>query len=777
MSESKILKDLNEEQKRAITAPPGPVLVLAGPGSGKTRVLTHRIAWYVHERDIPPQNIVALTFTNKAAREMRERAEALLQGSLIGARMRTFHSLCAGLLRRESADTHFGADYLIYDQQDRHTAIKQALYAEELDHHRYPPRQFLRAISSAKNQLIEANQFSGEDYFGELVARVYRRYAELLARNNARDFDDLLLHTFQLLKTNAEIREKYQHIHAHLLVDEFQDTNYAQYHILRLLAPTSNSSLFIVGDPNQAIYGFRGADYQNLARFRADYPAVQEIVLFRNYRSPQYVLDLASALINHNPQRQPVRLIAAASHSKPIGDGQKPPRATLIRVDDDRTEAQFVCAVLREHLSREGNLRDCAVMYRTNKQSRALETELTRQKILYQLIGGISFYRRIEVRDILAYLRFLENPRDSVSFERIINTPRRGIGEKTLAKLHQWSTKAGLNYGQALDVLRENAVVDDWDSEVRNESVALLADLNINNMIRSKLFHFAELLESWRDLAQSAPVARLLRQVMDDIQYWDYLAKISDSEEQRQKRVENVEELESYLSENSELTLTEFLAEATMVADVDEHGPERDLVTLQTLHTAKGLEYPLVFIVGLEDGILPHRLSLDEKNGVQEERRLFYVGITRCMNHLFLSHSQYRNLPQGANLRQPSRFLRELSPALLQDERGRSLQSLPAKLISQLQDSIKGKTLELPAVTPKRKRNGDSNSGLAAEKAEGESNEFAVGMRVSHPRFGPGEILAIQELGPDDHVLTVAFANQEFGQKRLVASRVKLKRI
>ena len=300
MSEHAILRGLNEEQRRAVTAPPGPLLVVAGPGSGKTRVLTHRIAWYVQEWDIRPYSIVAVTFTNKAATEMRERAGRLLGGGTLGAQVRTFHSLCARLLRQEFAHTNFSANYLIYDTVDQRAAIKQAVAESNIHQQQYSPRLFLRAISAAKNKLQTSRDFVGKDYFGELVARVFPHYEQLLARNDARDFDDLLLHTVQLFQRNTELRDKYQRFFAHLLVDEFQDTNHAQYELIRILAPPRDS-LFIVGDPNQAIYGFRGADYRNLIRFRSDFPAAEEITLFRNYRSPQFVLDLASALINHNP--------------------------------------------------------------------------------------------------------------------------------------------------------------------------------------------------------------------------------------------------------------------------------------------------------------------------------------------------------------------------------------------------------------------------------------------------------------------------------------------
>lgn len=779
MSEHAILRGLNEEQRRAVIAPPAPIMVVAGPGSGKTRVLTHRLAWYVRELRIEPRHIVAVTFTNKAAAEMRERAGRLLGGSTLGARVRTFHSLCATLLRQEFAHTEFSGNYLIYDTVDQRAAIKQAITEANLDLHHYRPRQLLQAISTAKNQLQTAAEFAGQDYFGELVARVYPYYEELLARNDARDFDDLLLHTVQLFQRNPNIRQKYQRLFAHLLIDEFQDTNHAQYELIRLLAPPRDS-LFIVGDPNQAIYGFRGADYRNLLRFRADFPQAEEITLFRNYRSAQYVLDLASALINHNPQREPLRLLTERHERADVE------RATLYHALDDEDEARFIAErVLRHADGAPGRLRECAVMYRTNAQSRALETEFTRQNIPYQLIGGVSFYRRQEIRDILAYLRFLDNPHDTVSFERIINTPRRGIGRKTLADFHHWCVSEGMNYGAALDALREreNDLQPDEPTKAKTQGERAAArPTPISASGRKRLLAFAELLERWRELTNTASVSILLRQIIDDIEFWAYLARISDTEAQRQEREENVEELERYLGENPALSLSDFLTETTLVSDVDELDGERDIATLQTLHTAKGLEYPVVFIIGLEEGNLPHELSLNEPGGEQEERRLFYVGITRCMSQLFLCHSEYRSLIRGARYRTASRFLRELPPALLEDERGRAIAApaLPG-------DSLAGAKAALPPGAKgmpdwvRRQLISPSATGAKAKRKVGAIRtpappkiNLAIGARIRHQRFGAGQVIHTEPLGTLDQVLTIRFDDRQFGEKRLIASRARL---
>ena len=767
MGKHPILTGLNVEQRRAVTAPPGPIIVVAGPGSGKTRVLTHRIAWYVREWEVNPYQIVAVTFTNKAATEMRERAVKLLGGVTLGTQIRTFHSLCARLLRQEFARTEFGANFLIYDTVDQRAAIKQAIAEANITQQQYSPNHYLNAISAAKNQLRTSSDYVTKDYFSELVSRVYPHYEQLLARNDARDFDDLLLHAVQLFQQNSDIREKYQRFFKHLLIDEFQDTNYAQYEFIRLLSPP-NKNLFVVGDPNQAIYGFRGADYRNLIRFRADYPGAEEITLFRNYRSPQFVLDLASSLINHNPQRSPLRLLA--EQPNPISAVQM---ATLYRAHDDEDEAVFVTERIQTHVNEGGTLRDCAVMYRTNAQSRALETEFTRQNIPYQLIGGVSFYRRQEVRDILAYLRFLDNPRDTVSFERIINTPRRGIGNKTLSAFHVWTVKSGLNYGEALDLLREQEnSPPKVKSSVPDETTALQIHLaQFTTAGKKSLLGFAHLVDKWRGLTQTASVAQLFRQIVDDIDYWDYLAKISETEAQRQERQENIEELERYLFDSPELSLSEFLTETTLVSDADAIDDRKDIATLQTLHTAKGLEYPVVFIVGLEEGILPHQLSLMERGGEQEERRLFYVGITRSMQQLFLSFSRFRGLIRGFRLQVHSRFLEELPQELLVNDRGKPLPSLSSGT-----KAPRGSSLDQnPSVTSFRNLNRHKRQNIKnLDDKKKLQPVYTVGARIRHPRFGTGEVIEIEALGTLDQVLTIHFDDRNFGEKRLIASRAKL---
>ncbi|MCY4106998.1 MAG: UvrD-helicase domain-containing protein [Chloroflexi bacterium] len=804
-----LLEGLNAEQQRAVTASPGPIIVVAGPGSGKTRVLTHRIAWYVHERAIPASRILAVTFTNKAAKEMQERVRNLLSSATLGAEVRTFHSLCARILRQEFAHTQFSANYLIYDTVDQRAAIKQAITEANITQEQYSPNFYLKRISAAKNQLQTSREFFSNDYFGELVSRVYPHYERLLARNDARDFDDLLLHTVHLFQQNPTILQKYRRFFPHILIDEFQDTNFAQYRLVQLLAP-AEPSLFVVGDPNQAIYRFRGADYRNLIRLRADHPSALEITLFRNYRSPQFVLDLASSLINHNPQTSPLRLLGEQPKAK-----TKPQAATLVRTLTDEEEANFVAEKVLDHVQGGGKLQDCAVMYRTNAQSRALETAFTRQDIPYQLIGGVSFYRRQEVRDILAYLRFLDNPRDTVSLERIINTPRRGIGEKTFHAFHLWTVKHRLNYGAALELLSESEAEpteresplptsekpslpprkmtsspDTDRNSISEEGKLPDADAyNVQQFLaqslspvgKKNLLRFAHQVNGWRALVNSASVGNLFRTIVDDIHYWDHLAKISDTEAQRQDREENLEELERYLFDHPDLALSEFLLETTLVSDVDELDDRRECATLQTLHTAKGLEYPVVFIIGLVDGILPHSFSLQERDGVEEERRLFYVGITRSMNQLYLCYFGLRGAHFATQSQSPSRFLAELPVEFLVNEKGEPIQSLNAK--HSTESSSEKSALLVHTLGRHQKRNETSRQKgekrkfiheAALAKKKPPLPAFSTGTRVRHKRFGSGIIIAMEQLGELDLVLTIDFDDRQFGEKRLIASRAQL---
>ena len=448
-------------------------------------------------------------------------------------------------------------------------------------------------------------------------------------------------------------------------------------------------------------------------------------------------------------------------------------KATLYRAHDDVDEAVFVTERIQTHVKVGGTLRDCAVMYRTNAQSRALETELTRHNIPYQLIGGVSFYRRQEVRDILAYLRFLDNPRDTVSFERIINTPRRGIGNKTLSAFHVWTVKFGLNYGEALDLLREQEnSPPKVKSSVPDETTAIQIHLaQFTPAGKKSLLSFAHLVDKWRELTQTASVAQLFRQIVDDIDYWDYLAKISETEAQRQERQENIEELERYLFDSPELSLSEFLTETTLVSDADAIDDRKDIATLQTLHTAKGLEYPVVFIVGLEEGILPHQLSLMERGGEQEERRLFYVGITRSMHQLFLSFSRFRGLIRGFRLQVHSRFLEELPQELLVNDRGEPLSS-PSSGTKALPGSSSDQN---PSVTSFRNPNKHKRQKIKnPDDKKKLQPTYSVGARIRHPRFGTGEVIEIEALGTLDQVLTIHFDDRNFGEKRLIASRAKL---
>jgi DNA helicase-2/ATP-dependent DNA helicase PcrA len=730
-----LLDGLNAPQRDAITTGDGPVLVLAGPGSGKTRVLTHRVAYLVREMGIHPSAIMAVTFTNKAAGEMRARAEKLLGGRLEGLQIGTFHAICARLLRREAQHTPFRADYLIYDTDDQVAVVTQALNELNIDQKKFQPRRILYMISAAKNELITPEQYQGKGYTEEIARRVYGRYDELLMAANARDFDDLLLHTVLLMRENDEAREKYQRFIEYLLVDEFQDTNTAQYELVRLIGQPQNN-VFVVGDEDQAIYGFRGADYRNVMRFRKDYPDAKVILLEQNYRSTQIVLDAARAVIDKNAHR---------THKALFTDRAGGPRVTVFEAYSEVEEADFVVQKIAE-LRKKQNLtyQDFAVMYRTNAQSRALEEACLKANIPYKLVGGIGFYKRREIRDLLAYLRLVNNANDSVSFNRIINVPKRGIGKKSLEDFQRWAVKNKLTYSEALEALRNGE-----KSPITGSAVKKFAD-------------FAAMLADWRALAQQGDMLVLFDDIVASIGYMIHLHEISNNDQEFTEREENIRELRGLINQSKDKPLNEFLEDIALVADVDTLKDDLDAVTLLTLHAAKGLEYPVVFITGLEEGVLPHFRSLDEADGLEEERRLMYVGLTRAKEHVFLAYAFRRLSYGGSSMNLPSRFLTDIPDELME-----------------------GVT---PMTAHRRERQRyeqettwdwePSSRSLSTERAIGNTPpvtrptlQFQSGIRVYHGKFGEGVVIESRRSGQDEEV-TVAF--EKHGIKRLAASFANL---
>ena len=740
---------MNRQQQRAITAGAGPVLVLAGPGSGKTAVLTRRIAWLIREHHVPHHRIMAVTFTNKAAGEMRNRVEALLGEHLRGLQVSTFHSACARFLRREAESAGYRQDYVIYDSDDQAALVKTVVKNLGIDPKKYNPRAILSKISSAKNEMILPADFRSGDYFGEIVKQVYTAYQAALRESNAMDFDDLLLNMVLLLRANDHLRRAYQERFEYVQVDEFQDTNRVQYELVRLLAAPQNN-IFVVGDEDQAIYAFRGADYRNVLRFQESYGNADVILLEQNYRSTQNILDVARAVINRNRHRTPKAL-----HTD-LGRGAL---VNVFEAYDERYEAESVLEQILRLRARHGlSYKDFAVMYRTNAQSRAMEQAFVNATAPYMLIGGVGFYKRREVKDILAYLRLIHNPDDRVSFERVINVPARGIGKKSLEAFLYWVARDQLSIGDALNRLY-------YDDPVPLSSAA-----------RKKFAAFAEMLTDWQELAKRGELLSMFDKITAQTRYYIYLEDISKLPEEAADRADNVRELRGLLQYalEDEQPLHEFLAEQSLVADVDSLDADNDAVTLMTLHAAKGLEFPVVFIAGLEAGILPHFRSFEEIGGIEEERRLFYVGVTRAKEILHLSFAFRRALYSGAGgISSPSEFLADL-PSHLLDGSPTTLASLRRA------QSLEAQTQWDNSPRPRSRLERDLKTGTVskgnselrkkiipfpglAKRADAKS-QFKVNMVVTHPQFGAGKVIGVEGAGG---IVSVLF--DAHGPKKILA--------
>jgi DNA helicase-2/ATP-dependent DNA helicase PcrA len=698
-----ILAELNQGQRAAVEAPDRPVLVVAGPGSGKTRVLTHRVAYLVKNRGVSPYRIMAVTFTNKAAREMKERLHELLGDHVLRQiTIGTFHAVCVRILRREAAHIPYDRDFVIYDTADQLSLVRRSLKELNLDDGDLGPRGILDGISRAKSQLIGPGEYVAASYEQEIVSRVYRRYQRLLLESNAFDFDDLLMVTVRLLRENQGVLDKYQRQYQHILVDEFQDTNVAQYIILKLLAG-HRRNVFVVGDEDQSIYAWRGADYRNVQRFRDDYKDVQVVLLEQNYRSTQMILDTAHHVISRNVQRVKKRLWTENEPGVPV---------VAMEAYDEQEEAQYVLQEIERLMAEEGRFPgDLAVMYRTNAQSRSLEEAFVRGGVPYRLVGATRFYERREIKDALAYLRVIHNPLDTVSLTRIVNVPRRAIGQKTMSQLESWAESQGVSLFDALRMLRDHE-----DSPVGARG-------------RSSILSFLALLEEFIAVRRELSVLELLDLVLDLTGYAEY---VRDGTDEGEERWENINELRSVAREYSSLpvdeSLSTFLEEVALVSDVDNLDEQVPAPSLLTLHMAKGLEFPVVFIVGLEEGVLPHNRSMDTPEELEEERRLFYVGITRAKERLYLLHTFRRTLYGRDELSEPSRFLADI----------------PTDLFER-----KGFT-EQAAVRAQRPT----------------TTQFRDGDRVRHPKFGEGIVLSSKPLSDDEEV-TVIFDSA--GIKRCLA--------
>ncbi|MCS7275778.1 MAG: UvrD-helicase domain-containing protein [Dehalococcoidia bacterium] len=721
-----ILDPLNPRQREAVTHTEGPLLIVAGPGSGKTRVIAHRIAYLLAHRGVRPYRILAVTFTNKAAREMRERVLSLV-GEAAGQEMAigTFHSLCARILRADGHRIGIPRSFVIYDEEDQIGAVRRALSELDLDAKRVPPAAVLSLISRAKAELRTPQSMAAlaQSYFQEVAARVYAVYQRILEEASALDFDDLLNKTVQLFQEHEDVRARYAERFLYQHIDEFQDTNVAQYALARLLCEP-HRNLCVVGDPDQSIYTWRAADIRNILSFEHDFPEAKVVLLEQNYRSTQAILDCARHVIAKNRQRKEKDLWTENGPGLP---------AVVYEAFDEVEEASFVAAEI-ERLAREERrpYRHFAVMYRTNAQSRPLEEAFLRRGIPYRLVGGVRFYERREVKDLLAYLRLVHNPFDSVALLRVLNVPPRGIGERTVLELQRWARQLGVPLYAALQLLAQQ----ERDSPTPESPAA--PKPGFQRRAVGALLRFLGLLNQLIARASQVPLSQLLDAVIEATDYRPYIL----SEPQGEERWENVEELRSVAATYDELrpqdALAALLEDVALVTDVDRYDESANAVTLITLHAAKGLEFPVVFIVGMEEGLLPHIRSFDDPEQMEEERRLCYVGMTRAKELLYLVRA-FRRSRGGPH--PPSRFLADIPPHL---------------------------------VVPAQPRRPSQVYATPATSADGGATApaFRAGDRVRHPRFGEGVVVSCTPTG-DDHLVTVAFKG-EAGIKKLLLSLARL---
>jgi ATP-dependent DNA helicase UvrD/PcrA len=708
------LADLNPAQREAVLHTEGPLLVVAGAGSGKTRVLTHRVAHLIAAVGVQPNEILAITFTNKAAGEMRSRLEDLLPDVASRIWILTFHAACGRILRREAPRLGYKTNFTIYDQADQVRLVKQCLEELERDPKRFPAKGIHEHISAAKNQLIGPAEYRNrvDSFYDQTVAEVYDLYQRRLFAANAVDFDDLLMLTVDVLERFPEAKERWQKAFRYVLVDEYQDTNHAQYRLLQLLAE-KHRNVCVVGDPDQSIYAFRGADIRNILEFERDFGETTTIPLEQNYRSTNTILRAANAVISHNRERKPKNLWSD------LGDGDP---VRVLEVEDEHAEARFVASELAALVDQGVNGSEIAVFYRTNAQSRVLEDILVRQEIPYQVIGGPRFYERAEVKDLIAYLQVIDNPFDAVSLQRIANRPRRGIGDASLARLQSYADGHGLSLWEALEFPEEAGL-----GPAQARSV---------NALRT-------LIQSLQAGALELAVDELVERTLDRSGYRAALE--AERTIEAQGRIENLQELvgvaQEYEASAPEPNLSTFLQEISLFSDQDALRDQQSLVTLMTLHNAKGLEFRAVFMIGMEEGVFPHSRSLEE-NSLEEERRLAYVGMTRAKEWLTLTHASARALYGSRNYNLPSRFLDELPQDELHRERLRPT-------------SWSG-----------------YGSPTARIQPRGETAELATGDSVRHQTLGEGIVTAVEPGG----VVSVRFAGED-ADRRLVLDYAPLERL
>lgn len=737
-----ILQGLNPAQAEAVKQIDGPLLILAGPGSGKTRVITHRIAYLVKVTGVSPRRIMAVTFTNKAAREMKERLQKLLGQVAESISAGTFHAMCARILRQDGKPVGLDTNFVIYDEEDQQSLVKQCLQDLDLDPKQYNPQKIRNAISYAKSQHQTPAGLAAQrgSFWDEVISRVYERYQEQLGQSNAVDFDDLLMKVVQLFEKHPEVLARYQSRYVHLLVDEFQDTNIIQYRLIRMLAG-KHRNVCVVGDPDQSIYSWRFADIRNILSFEKDYPDAKIIVLEQNYRSSKNILEAASCIISLNKKRKQKNLWTDNAEGPPI---------FLINTYSEQEEAQFVVNEILE-LTRSDGVKpgDCVVLYRTNAQSRAVEEAFMRYGLKYKLIGGTRFYQRREIKDFIAYLRVIHNPFDNISLARIIKVPGRGIGAKTLSDLTNWARDNNLSIFAGIKAVGEGG------------------GPGFGSKITASLTGFYRMLNDIILESQQLGLVGLMDTVLEKSGYRDSIREEDDGEE----RWENILELRTVAMDFEGLPpgegLSPFLEQVSLVADSDEIENKEDTTTLITLHQAKGLEFPVVFIVGMEEGLLPHRRSMEEGGDeLEEERRLCYVGITRAEKRVYLLHTARRAIYGASSQSIPSRFLEDIPDHLIERK------------------GLPGGEEQFAGHREKRTKYAHDDEGginiadLLAQKRQAqpprELPALSAGDRVRHSKFGEGQVIGIKPTGQDKEVI-VAF--EGVGVKKLLLSIAPLEKI
>ena len=739
-----IYDTLNNKQREAVFYTEGPLLILAGAGSGKTRVLTHRIAYLIEEKGVNPWNILAITFTNKAAGEMRERVDRIVGFGSESIWVSTFHSTCVRILRRHIDRLGFGTNFTIYDADDQKTLMKDVCKQLQIDTKIYKERNLLAAISSAKDEMILPDEYelnAAGDYHKQKIAKVYREYQKQLKANNALDFDDLLVKTVQLLQTQPDILEYYQERFRYIMVDEYQDTNTVQFQLISILAKKYRN-LCVVGDDDQSIYKFRGANIKNILNFEDVFEDAYVIKLEQNYRSTETILQAANGVIRNNYGRKEKALWTEN------GEGDK---LVFEQFDNAYDEADYVVSDIREHV-REGerSYNEHAILYRTNAQSRIFEEKFVTANIPYKVIGGINFYARKEIKDLLAYLKTIDNGMDDLAVRRIINVPKRGIGLTTVNRVQENATERGVSFYEAL------------------RTADMIPGIG---KAAAKLVSFVALIEHFKDSAKTMSVSELMQEILDFTGYLDDLEE--EGKEEAEARKENIDELLSKIAsyeescEDEAPTLSGFLEEVALVADVDSLDENSDYVILMTLHSAKGLEFPEVYMVGMEDGIFPSYMTVTEGDleELEEERRLCYVGITRAMENLTLTCARRRMTRGEMQYNKMSRFLKEIPVHLfgnkVQSER-QEMDVVKANAYVQAKQAFK--TQAFSAVKPAQNFGVKTGGGL----------DYEVGDRVKHMKFGEGIVVSIVE-GGRDYEVTVVF--DAAGPKKMFAGFAKLQKM